>query len=137
MNTNRNKGHGLERQVASDLKVLFPYVQTSRAASRMADNCAIDLVHVPFLIQCKAGYNNNRPKYEVEFDKVDERIKQHFPKDHVVHSLPFLLIHKPNAPKGHGRKEKYTQVTMSYAYFNWLLSNLDKSVVEKWPVFNI
>lgn len=135
MNSNRNKGHGLERQAASDLKKLFPFVKTSRAASRLADDCAIDLVNAPFLIQCKAGYNGNRPKYEVEFDKVDERIKKHFPKEHVVHSLPFLLIHKPNAPRGHGKEEKYTQVTMSYRYFNWLISNLNESAVSNMPLF--
>ncbi len=137
MNTNRKKGHDLERQVARDLKILFPFTKTSRAASRLADDCCIDLVYTPFLVQCKAGYNNSRPKFELEYAKVQERIKVNFPKDHIVHDLPFLLIHKPNAPRGQGLKEEFTQVTMSYEFFNWLIANLPQSTIDTMPLFNV
>ena len=136
-NRNRDKGHDLERQVARDLKVIFPFTKTSRAASRLADDCAIDLVYSPFLIQCKAGYNRNRPKYEEEYAKVNERIKVNFPKDHIIHKLPFLLIHKPNAPRGQGLKEQFTQVTMSYDFFNWMLHSLSKDVTDTMPLLSV
>lgn len=52
---NRQKGHGLERDCVNQLKkVGFPRARTSRAASRLADDCKIDIVGVwPLAPQCK------------------------------------------------------------------------------------
>ena len=136
-NHNRTKGHDLERQVARDLKPNFKFVKTSRAASKLADDCAIDLVFVPFLIQCKNGYEKARPKYEVEYEKVKSRIEQNFPKDHSIHSLPFILIHKITAERGKGKEEQNTQVTMSYEYFKWLIDNLDIETKNKIPLLSV
>lgn len=134
---NRKKGHDLERQVARDLKEEFSFIKTSRAASKLADDCAIDLVFSPFLIQCKSGYNNNRPKYEVEYKKVVDRTFEHFPKDHIIHQLPFILIHKINTERGKGKNEENTQVTMSYRYFLWLISNLEKTTKQNMPLLSV
>lgn len=122
---NRKKGHDLERQVANDLKILFPFVKTSRASSRLLDNCKIDLSYIPLLIQCKAGYQKNRPKYEEEFAKMKEQIALHYPADNNIHKAPFLMVHKVDCDNCRGKKrlEEYMQVTMSYEFFMWLISN--------------
>lgn len=51
----RNKGHTFERAIMHDFSDMgWEDVQTSRAASRLADDCKIDLVGVmPFAVQCK------------------------------------------------------------------------------------
>lgn len=96
MNNNRQKGHNLERQVVTNLKVFYPYAKTSRASSRLLDNCKIDINNVPFLIQCKNGYERNRPKWDEEYELMKQEINKHFPKNHIIHTLPFILIHKMN-----------------------------------------
>lgn len=52
---NRQKGHDFEREIAEDFRNNgFKKAKTSRAASRLADDCKIDLVGVfPFAPQCK------------------------------------------------------------------------------------
>lgn len=112
---NRRKGHDLERQVARDLKELFPFVKTTRASSKLYDDCGIDLNFVPVLIQCKNGYIKNRPKYEVHKEEVIEKLNQNFPKDHPIHTLPYALIHKIS--------KKNTQVTIDYDFFLFLMTH--------------
>lgn len=122
---NRKKGHDLERQVANDLKPLFPYVKTSRAASRLLDNCKVDLCYVPLLVQCKAGYKRDRPKYEEEFANMKEQIALHYPIENPIHKAPFIMVHKVdcNNCRGKKRPEEYMQATMSYDFFLWLIQN--------------
>jgi hypothetical protein len=52
---NRQKGHEFEREIAEDFRTVgFPKAKTSRAASRLADDCKIDIVGVfPYAPQCK------------------------------------------------------------------------------------
>jgi hypothetical protein len=56
--TNRTKGHNLEREIARMFRdeLGFKFAKTSRLASRMLDNCKVDIAGIPFLIQTKAGY---------------------------------------------------------------------------------
>lgn len=124
-NNNRTKGHNFEREVVRDLKPLFPYTTTSRASSKLLDDCGVDVNNVPFLIQCKNGYLGNRPKYEVEFEKVFDRLKEKFPKEHHIHQMPFLLIHRLPGTRGKKNLEQNTQVTISYEFFLYLINNLD------------
>jgi len=94
-NKNRNKGHRLERLLAKVFRWLgFAYCKTSRQASRLLDDCGIDLAFVPFLVQAKAGYNRNRPKYEIEYQNIKKNIKENYPKDDKIHDMPIVLIHK-------------------------------------------
>ena len=54
--TNRRKGHNAERHYASFFKELgYEFCKTSRQASRLHDDCGIDLMYLPFLVQIKAG----------------------------------------------------------------------------------
>jgi len=113
MANNRKKGHDLERQVARDLKPYFNFVKTSRASSKMLDDCGVDINFVPMLIQCKSGYERARPKFDDELKNVNENIKKHFPPNHSIHKLPFVLIHKLD--------RKGTIVTLDYELFKELL----------------
>lgn len=53
-NSNKRKGSNLERKVRLDLLKYWPKIKTARLASKLADDCKIDLVHLPLNIQCKA-----------------------------------------------------------------------------------
>lgn len=136
MNNNRNRGHGLERQVARDLSILFPFCKTARASSKLMDDSGIDITFVPFLIQCKCGYANNRPKFEKEFTNIKLNISKNFPESSIIHKLPVILIHKLPVGKGFSRGEEATQVTISYDFFLHLLNNVNKDVLNSWPILS-
>lgn len=136
MNNNRKRGHDLERQVVRDLKPFFSFAKTSRASSKLLDDCGIDIGYVPFLIQCKSGYNNNRPKFENEFKNIKLNISNNFPQSSTIHKFPILLIHKLNTGRGHIKKEEETQVTMSYDFFIYLLNSIKPEVINSWPILS-
>lgn len=136
---NRKKGHDLERQVARDLKYLFPYVKTSRASSKLLDDCGIDIAFAPFLIQCKSGYNQSRPKYEDEYYNIMLNLNKNFSNSHISHKLPVVLIHKLNCDncRGKSRPEQLQQVTITYDFFMYLLKNINPKTLEQWPILQV
>ena len=123
-NKNKIKGNTLEQNVCKDLRDVYPFVKTARYGSRMADDSKIDIIGVPFLIQCKSGYNKPRLKYEELFLENQALIKVHFPPHHVVHKLPYILINKLNRVAG-GKKQQpeMFQVTIQYDFFLELIRN--------------
>lgn len=135
-NNNRKRGHDLERQVVRDLKPFFPFVKTSRASSKLLDDCGIDVAFVPFLIQCKSGYNTNRPKFENEYRNIKANITKNFPQSSNIHKYPIVLIHKLNSGRGHTKKEEENQVTISYDFFLYLLNSIKPEVIETWPILS-
>ena len=109
----RKKGHDLERTRARFWRALdFPYCRTSRAESRLMDDCGIDITNIPFFFQCKAGYENNAPKYEVEFNNIRHNLGENFPADHEYHNIPIILEWKRDR-SGPKHPEKWTW-TMDY-----------------------
>ena len=116
----KTKGNRLEQEVTKDLRQFFPFAKTSRQASRLLDNCKIDIANVPFLIQCKSGYIDRRPKFEVLFNETKNLLKENVPPDDNLHKLPFVLVHKLNGTKGKTQPE-LKQVTMSYDLFLTLI----------------
>lgn len=123
--TNRTKGHNLEREIAKMLReeLGFKFAKTSRLASRILDNCKVDIAGVPFLIQTKAGYAKNRPKAEEIFKEIDEKLKENFPESDPVHNYPKVLIHRIN-----GKHKYHNLVTMPYNDFKYLLLNQKERV---------
>jgi hypothetical protein len=93
-NKYRRKGHLLEQLTVKDLRDLFPKAKTSRNASHLLDSCKIDLAFIPLNIQCKMGYINNRPKWDILKKESDELLKKNYPKNDPIHQNPFLLRHK-------------------------------------------
>lgn len=128
---NKAKGNRLEQQVAKDLRKKYPFVKTARMGSQLVDNCKIDLIGVPFLIQCKSGYNYPRLKYEELYKQSKELLKQNFPESHPIHNLPYILVNKLNRIKG-GKKAQpeMNQVTIDYDFFLDLIQNYKTSNVE-------
>ena len=106
----RRKGHNLERLIASVFRNFgFKYAKTSRAVSRLLDDSKVDIAiypdqysKMPFLIQCKAGYVKNRPRYEKIYQEMKEALLERFPKESEIHDIPVVLVHKM------GTKENFT-----------------------------
>lgn len=99
----RQKGHNFERWLAKTFrdKLNYPYCKTSRAVSKLLDDCGVDISllglridEIPYLIQAKAGYENRRPKPEEVFSYITEKLAMFFPPDHIIHSKPKILLHK-------------------------------------------
>lgn len=102
---NRRKGHDLERELARIFRELgYEHARTSREESRLMDDCGIDIVNVPFLVQAKAGYENRQPNFSKIYNNIKEKIGEKFPKEHPIHNMPIVLIWKKN---GRG-DENYT-----------------------------
>jgi len=119
---NKEKGNRLERDIRLKLLKYWPKIQTARLASRLMDNCKIDLVNLPLKIQCKSGYERLRPKYESLYEENEELCKQYLMGDDPVHNYPYILIHK--LPTTKKKAPQYTQVTMTLEFF---LELLDKA----------
>lgn len=125
-NTNRTKGHNLEREIARMFKeeLEFKFAKTSRATSRVLDNCKVDISGIPFLIQTKMGYDKARPKADVIFQEMEDLLKENFPEDDKIHTHPKVLIHKIN-----GKKTGYHNlVTMPYNDWKYLLNKIKNSL---------
>lgn len=119
---NRTRGHNLERLIAKTFRELgYDYAKTTRSCSKLLDECGIDIGFVPFLIQCKAGYKNNRPKFEVEYNNIKTMIAKNFPPDHHIHALPIVLIHKLS-----GRKPEEFQWTFMHSDIIKLIRDMNK-----------
>jgi len=128
---NKTKGNRLEQQVAKDLKDKYPFVKTARYANRMADDSKVDLVGIPFLVQCKSGYNKPRLKYEELYLENQELIKKNFPPNHPIHKLPYVLINKLNRTVGGKLKQpEMNQVTITYDFFLELIKYYETDNAE-------
>lgn len=119
--TNRTKGHALERSVAKDFreKLAYKFAKTTRLASRLLDNCQVDISGIPFLIQTKAGYAKSRPKADVIFNEIEKRLLENYPEEDPIHKLPKVLVHKID-----GRNKYNNLVTMPYEDFISVLSQV-------------
>jgi hypothetical protein len=118
--TSRRKGHNLEREIARMFReeAGFKHAKTARLASTLLDGCKGDIFGVPYLVQTKMGYKNNRPKPEEIFKDMEERLRESFPENDPVHMYPKVLIHKID-----GRNKYHNLVTMPYDHFKYLILN--------------
>jgi len=107
----RNKGHGAERDYAKRWResFLFEHCRTSRLASRLLDNCNIDLAHIPALVQIKKGYATRYPKFDRIFTEMKEDLKKNFPPHDPHHTYHKILIHEID-----GYKPEHIGVTMMW-----------------------
>lgn len=114
----RVKGHNLERTIMKLFKeeLDFEFAKTSRHASKMLDDCQVDISGIPFLIQTKSGYDKNRPKYEDIFIEIEERLLKNYPKEDKIHKYPKVIVHKIT-----DRKKYHNFVIMPYNDFKALL----------------
>ena len=120
--TSRTKGHNLEREIAKMFKdeLGFRFAKTSRFATRILDNCKVDIAGIPYLVQTKAGYEKSRPKPEEIFQEMEDLLKENFPSTDPVHLYPKMLCHKISKKVN---KKYHNFVTMPYNDFKYLLLN--------------
>lgn len=100
----------------------WPKIQTARLASKLLDNCKIDLANLPLRIQCKYGYDRSRPKYEELYEENQALCKQYLMDNDPVNKYPYVLVHKLNTTKK--LAPQYTQVTITLEFF---LELIDKA----------
>ena len=99
---NKRKGSSYELDIRAELiKLGFTKAKSSRHASRIYDDCAIDHWGVVLpngrlvFTQCKSGYKTTRPKADVEFRKQLERTQEHFEQGSKELDNPLqILFHK-------------------------------------------
>lgn len=114
---NKNKGSNAERLYAQRFREIgYPLCKTSRYASRLHDDAKIDLVHIPFNIQVKAGKQTNlNPAKELFL--MENCIRAMFPEYDSVHNFPKMLIHHKHVGPGFKRTEEDVLIYMSQKQF--------------------
>ena len=120
--TNRRKGHNAERKFATIFRELgFQHCVTSRKGSRLHDDCKIDLIHIPYNIQIKAGKQRGlNPTRELKL--MVDKMNENFPEDHEVHTKPKLVIIDKSVGRGHKKQELDTLVVLSFEDFKKLIN---------------
>jgi hypothetical protein len=122
--TNRRKGHNAERHYAHLFKTLgFKHCQTSRYGSRIYDDCGIDLINLPFLIQIKAGKQKNM-KPVAELKNIADKVKENFPGDAKEQSLPKAIIHRRDCGRGVKRTEYHDTITLTIEDFSNIIKQI-------------
>lgn len=119
----KNKGNRFEREIRLLFKKYYPHTNTTRLMSKALDDSGIDLTGLPYLIQCKNGYEKINFDYSKLYEKTKEELKKRFAPEELLHNYPYLIIHKKN-----GRKKQGITVTMTLEDFMVLI---EKSVNEK------
>ena len=94
MANNRKRGHDAERYYAKVFYDMgFTFCKTSRLASRLLDNCKVDLYGLPYNIQVKGGKHKNLNPRRV-LNQMRELLALNFPPHDPVHSYPSFIIHR-------------------------------------------
>ena len=121
--TNRTKGHDAERLYAKAFKedLGFNHCVTSRYGSRMHDDAGIDLIHLPYNVQIKAGKQRGMNPSQV-LSYLKERVKELFPPEAPEQNRPAILIHKKEIGRGKKRDEFDELVTMSFEDFKKIVN---------------
>ena len=123
--TNKRKGSDAERYYASKFREQgFPYCRTSREASKLHDDCAVDLVFLPVLAQIKAGRQRNMNPSKVLSD-IEERILNNFPEQSPERNMPSIMIHYKEVGRGRKRTKYDELVTMTFETFLIFLKAYD------------
>ena len=115
----RLKGHTFERRIAKFFREALDYTRgkTTRSCSRMLDACGVDIVGVPWLVQCKSGYARARPKFEEEYEYIRTQLSANFGAEHDVMNYPIILIHELDVGAGNKRLPHHTYVSMTLEDF--------------------
>lgn len=118
-NRNRRVGHDLERLTAKEMREIgFSKAKTSREASRLLDNCKVDIANIPLLIQCKSGYEKARPKFDVLKKEAQDLLKENFLEKDDIHHFPYVLRHS---------FKKNDLATIEWEFFKLLFTNYIKN----------
>lgn len=122
-NPNRAKGHRLELKWVNIFKEWFPKARSSRQASRLLDDCQVDLAFIPYNVQCKKGY----PKginYSKIFADMKQLLADNFPDFDSQLEHPKIIIHDK------GRKAEEKLVIMQEHDFLELLKQIHNDKIK-------
>ena len=103
-------GHGVERLYVNLLKELgWLKAKTCRLASRLLDNCRVDVAFVPMNIQIKAGTQRGLKPAE-ELEEMERLLDENLPDDASERRHPNVVIHHKvlNNPKDAFKSRKPT-----------------------------
>lgn len=129
--TNKRKGSDAERYYANIFRDEgYKHCRTSRQASKLHDDCAIDLVFIPVLAQIKAGRQRNMNPSKVLYD-IDERVQQNFPETAPERNMPGVLIHYKQVGAGKKRTKYDELVTMTFETFLTFLKSYNNDLQNK------
>lgn len=118
-NTNRNKGHNAEREYVNIFKLFHPQCKSSREASRLYDNCKIDIWGIPIMIQVKSGYGTNIPHSKI-LDGMELLINKNFKKDSIECTSPKIIIHKKDKSTLPGKPRASTDTIVAMTLDDFL-----------------
>lgn len=94
-NKQRRKGHDLEREWVAYLREIgYKHARTTRQESNLLDSCGVDIANIPFVMQCKAGYESRYPRYNEEWEYTKYKLLDNYPESSEFHTQPFILVHK-------------------------------------------
>ena len=97
----RQKGHSYERLLANKYSKLFGNVLTSRNASKILDDCKIDLYgDLPFRVQAKSGYADKCFNYNKLLSLSNTLLDKNMSIEDAKkwRLKPFIIHHKPGRP---------------------------------------
>lgn len=94
----------------------YPHAKTTRQASRLLDDCKIDIAFTPYNIQCKSVLAN--VNYTTIFREMKKSLTENFPADDSIHTKPLIICHK------RGRTPEEHHVVMGFKAFIDLISKI-------------
>lgn len=122
----KRKGSNAERHYVKEFKALgYKHCKTSRFGSKLHDNAGIDLLFIPYNVQIKAGYARGL-NYGVELKYLEDQMKELFPETSIEHSLPKVVIHRKDKPKGVRNRTQYDElVVMTFEDFKKIINKTE------------
>jgi hypothetical protein len=128
-NKNAVKGHTWERRIIKWIRPFWTFVQSSRATSRLLDNCKIDLNFIPVLIQAKA--TKLRPNFQVLWEECMKLININYPPKEALELMkkPYIVFHKDTTRKA-GKNKPHTETMTTTAEFGVHLLELHAKWLE-------
>lgn len=116
MANNRTRGHNFERKIAKRFRDLgYDQCMTTRQGSRYLDNKKLDLMNVPFRVQCKYGKHKGL-KYHKLIEDIDKLTKKTDYAD-----FPIVVFHTVD-----GRRKSTKLVVMPEDHYFELIDGLNK-----------
>lgn len=115
---NKKKGKFAERLYSDKFKEFgFSFCEPSGIISKRHDNAKIDLMHIPFNVQIKAGKQTNLSAGK-ELLFMSSCIQTMFSTEKEVLKKPMLLFHYEETGKGQPRVPENEKVYMSLIQFD-------------------
>jgi len=114
----RKKGHNGEVRMARMFReqTIFKNCKTTRVASRLLDNCSIDLAYIPVRVQVKTGAHKGM-NVAAELEKVRVQCNLQLPEDAPEQKQPVVLIHLRSGPSGKKKSPYLSLATMTVEDF--------------------